>query len=140
MGGKMYTPLGAWYHASKHALEGWSDCLRLELKQFGIHVVVLEPGVIATEFGDVLLEPMLKRSKAGAYADLANALAKALQRSYEQGDSSPTTVISNVVTKIVTSAKPKTRYAVGKHAKPLMWLRKYGGDRIFDKIIMGMAK
>ena len=140
MGGKIYTPLGAWYHASKHALEGWSDCLRLELKQFGIHVVVLEPGVIATEFGDVLLEPMLKRSKAGAYADLANALAKALQRSYEQGDSSPATVISNVVTKIVTSAKPKTRYVVGKHAKPLMWLRKYGGDRIFDKIIMGMAK
>jgi hypothetical protein len=44
------------------------------------------------------------------------------------------------VTKIVTSAKPKTRYAVGKLAKPLMWLRKYAGDRIFDKIIMGMAK
>ena len=51
MGGKMYTPLGAWYHATKHALEGWSDCLRLELKQFGIDVVVIEPGGIATEFG-----------------------------------------------------------------------------------------
>jgi len=35
MGGKMYTPMGAWYHATKHALEGWSDCLRLELKPFG---------------------------------------------------------------------------------------------------------
>ena len=39
VGGKIYTPLGAWYHATKHALEGWSDCLRLELKQFGIDVV-----------------------------------------------------------------------------------------------------
>jgi short-subunit dehydrogenase len=49
MGGKIYTPLGAWYHASKHALEGFSDCLRLELKEFHINVVVLEPGIIQTE-------------------------------------------------------------------------------------------
>jgi len=49
MGGKMYTPMGAWYHASKHALEGFSDCLRLELKEFNIHVVVLEPGIIETD-------------------------------------------------------------------------------------------
>jgi NADP-dependent 3-hydroxy acid dehydrogenase YdfG len=47
MGGKMYTPLGAWYHATKHALEGWSDCLRLELKEFGIDVVIIEPGLSA---------------------------------------------------------------------------------------------
>ena len=46
MGGKMYTPLGAWYHATKHALEGWSDCLRLELAPFNINVVVIEPGAI----------------------------------------------------------------------------------------------
>ena len=47
-GGRIYTPLGAWYHATKHALEGWSDCLRLELKQFGIKVVIIEPGIIKT--------------------------------------------------------------------------------------------
>jgi short-subunit dehydrogenase len=50
MGGKIYTPLGAWYHATKHAVEGFSDCLRLELKEFGINVVVLEPGLIDTGF------------------------------------------------------------------------------------------
>jgi NAD(P)-dependent dehydrogenase (short-subunit alcohol dehydrogenase family) len=44
MGGKIYTLLGAWYHATKHAHEGWSDCLRLELAPFGIKVVVVEPG------------------------------------------------------------------------------------------------
>ncbi|MCL4113180.1 UNVERIFIED_CONTAM: hypothetical protein GTU68_051197 [Idotea baltica] len=49
VGGKIYSPLGAWYHATKHALEGWSDCLRLELKQFGIDVVIIQPGAIATE-------------------------------------------------------------------------------------------
>ena len=41
MGGKMYTPLGSWYHATKHALEGWSDCLRIELASFGIKVIEL---------------------------------------------------------------------------------------------------
>ena len=43
MGGKIYTLLGGWYHATKHALEGWSDCLRLELAPFGIRVVVVAP-------------------------------------------------------------------------------------------------
>lgn len=59
MGGRIYTPLGAWYHASKRALEGWSDCLRLELARFGIHVVIVEPGSIATEFGNVMTQPMI---------------------------------------------------------------------------------
>ena len=60
--GKTYVPLGAWYVAAKHALEGWSDALRLELKEFNIKVVILEPGAIATEFGDVFIEPMMKYS------------------------------------------------------------------------------
>jgi short-subunit dehydrogenase len=54
IGGKIYTPLGAWYHATKHALEGWSDCLRLEVAEFGIKVVIVEPGLIETGFGDVV--------------------------------------------------------------------------------------
>ena len=52
VGGKIYTPLGSWYHATKHALEGWSDCLRLEVAPFGIDVIIIEPGAIITEFGE----------------------------------------------------------------------------------------
>ena len=74
MGGKMYTPLGSWYHATKHAVEGWSDCLRIELAPFGIHVVIIEPGVIATEWGGVMLEPMLARSGQGPYQAMAQAM------------------------------------------------------------------
>ena len=63
IGGKIYTPLGSCVtHATKHALEGWSDCLRFELKDFGIDVIVIEPGFIRTEFGSVSLGPMLERS------------------------------------------------------------------------------
>ena len=46
VGGKIYVPLGGWYHATKHALEGWSDCLRTEVQRFGIDVVIVEPGAI----------------------------------------------------------------------------------------------
>lgn len=140
MGGKMYTPLGAWYHASKHALEGWSDCLRLELAQFGIDVVIIEPGAIKTEFGDVMTAPMLKRSGTGVYGKMAQTMAKATQDSYEAGNASPPSVIANVVSKAIKARKPKTRYAAGKFAKPMIFIRTWFGDRIFDRVVMSMVK
>lgn len=136
MGGKMYTPMGAWYHATKHALEGWSDCLRLELKAFNIHVVILEPGAIVTEFSDVMIEPMIKRSGEGPYANIVKALAT----SAGTLSMSPASVISRTVSKIVNATRPKTRYRVGKWAKPMVWMRIYLGDRLFDRIIMSRVK
>lgn len=137
MGGKMYTPLGAWYHASKHALEGWSDCLRLELKAFNINVVILEPGIIATSFGEVLSEKMPKESERGVYKGIIEALLKANRRSYEKkGQSSPTSVIANTVAEIVKSDHPKTRYRVGKWARLMVGIRLFLGDRIFDRLVM----
>ena len=53
MGGEIAFPLGAWYHASKHALEAYSDALRQEVRRFGIEVVLIQPGLIKTEFGGV---------------------------------------------------------------------------------------
>jgi short-subunit dehydrogenase len=140
MGGKMYTPLGAWYHSTKHALEGWSDCLRLETKQFGIDVIIIEPGAIATEFGDVALQPMLDRSGKGAYSKMTNLLANALKRTYDKGDNSPPSVIANVISEAIMSDKPKTRYAAGKWAKLMIWMRIHLSDKIFDKIIMSQVK
>lgn len=141
MGGKMYTPLGAWYHATKHALEGWSDCLRLELTQFNIDVVILEPGLIATEFAEVLYKPLLENSGNGPYSVLANKVAKSTKELYEvPKNMSPSSVISKTINKILDSNKPKTRYVVGKLAKPLLFLRKYFGDRLFDKGVMSQVK
>ncbi|MBA4749789.1 MAG: SDR family NAD(P)-dependent oxidoreductase [Alphaproteobacteria bacterium] len=58
MSGKLYSPLAGCYHASKHALEAWSDCLRLELHPFGIQVVLIEPGAVATEFSHKCLNAL----------------------------------------------------------------------------------
>ena len=136
MGGKIYTPLGSWYHATKHALEGWSDCLRLELAPFGIDVVVVEPGAIETEFGDVMMEPMLERSGSTAYADLANKVARATRAAYDQGASSPPSVIAEEISKALRASRPRTRYVAGKYARPMIALRKWLGDRVFDRAVM----
>ena len=136
MGGKIYTPLGSWYHATKHALEGWSDCLRLELDSFGIDVIIIEPGIIETEFGKVMLEPMLQRSGNSAYREITAKMAKATESSYAKGGGSPPSVIAKTVSKALKSKKPKTRYVVGKLAKPLIFLRNLLGDGLFDKLIL----
>jgi NAD(P)-dependent dehydrogenase (short-subunit alcohol dehydrogenase family) len=139
MGGKMYTPMGAWYHASKHAVEGFSDCLRLELADFNINVVVLEPGIIETEFGDVMLNNISRYSLKTAYAELTKKLVAATKKNYDRGRASKPVVIAKTISQIVRSNRPKTRYRIGKFAKPMVWLRIYLGDRMFDKIIMSQV-
>ncbi|MGX9429629.1 MULTISPECIES: oxidoreductase [Bradyrhizobium] len=140
MGGKIYTLLGAWYHATKHALEGWSDCLRLELAAFGIKVVVVEPGLIETGFGDVVANGLLKRSGAGPYAKLTQAVAKSTRDAYGQGRGTDPGVIADVVSKAVRESKPRTRYVAGKYAQPMIKIREWFGDRMFDRVIMSQMR
>jgi short-subunit dehydrogenase len=141
MGGKIYTPLGAWYHASKHALEGWSDCLRLELKRFNIKVIIIEPGVIATAFGDVMSAPLMKISGEGAYKNLAQHMAKSTIDNYDKPNAATQpSAIADTILKAIKSENPKTRYSAGKLAKPLMLLRKWFGDKFFDWAVMKEVK
>ena len=136
IGGKVYAPLGSWYMATKHALEGWSDCLRFELKSFGIDVIIIEPGLIRTEFGSVAFEPMRERSANSPYSDIVNRLTEGME-SYDGG--SPPTVIADTVLKALRAKRPKTRYAAGQYAKPVLLLRKLVSDRMFDRVVERMV-
>jgi short-subunit dehydrogenase len=138
MGGKFGEPHGGWYHATKFALEGLSDCLRMELKQFNIDVVVIQPGAIKTEWDIIAGENLLKVSGATAYKDLANKHAKMLVNTYKIA--SEPLVIAKVITKAATVNKPKTRYAKGAGAKLLLFIRSVLCDRIFDKLVLGQMK
>ncbi|OYR16287.1 oxidoreductase [Brucella grignonensis] len=135
MGGKIYTVLGAWYHATKHALEGWSDSLRLEVEPFGIRVVIIEPGLIETGFGAAGQQGIAERSKNGPYEKIANGVVKAMQTNYDHNRGTSPDVIAGTVSKAIASSRPRTRYAVGAYAKPMIWIRKWLGDRIFDRVI-----
>ena len=134
MGGKIYTPLGGWYHGTKFALEALSDSLRMEVEPFGIDVVVIEPGGIATEWGGIAADNVEKISGAGAYREQAQSVAKSLRGGGANRGSKPT-VISDAIAKALTAEKPKTRYAVGFGARPLIAARAVLSDRAFDKLI-----
>ena len=136
IGGKMHAPLGSWYIATKHALEGWSDCLRFELKNFGIDVIIIEPGLIRTEFGSVAFEPLRERSSNSPYSDIVNRLTEGME-SYDGG--SPPSVIADTVLKAIRAKRPKTRYAAGQYAKPVLLLRKLVSDRMFDRVLDRMV-
>lgn len=138
MGGKIYTLLGAWYHATKHALEGWSDCLRLELAPFGIRVVIVEPGLIETGFGNVVTGGLVARAGNPAYAPLTQGVMKSMHDSYGKGRGTDPQVIAQVVSRAASAKKPRTRYVAGKYAKLMILLRTRLGDRAFDRIIMSM--
>ena len=140
MGGKMYSILGAWYHATKHALEGWSDCLRLEVAGFGIKVVIVEPGVIETGFGDAACDTIVKRSASGPYGHLVKMVAMSINKTYGRGTGSSPEVIAEVVSRAVKSSNPRTRYAAGKFAKMLIRMRVWLGDRLFDRLILSQTR
>jgi NAD(P)-dependent dehydrogenase (short-subunit alcohol dehydrogenase family) len=140
MGGKIYTPLGAWYHATKHAVEGMSDALRLELAPFGIDVIVIQPGIILTDFGAVLDGPLQKFSGKGAYADLAAKVARGTVETYAKGDGSSPQVVADAVSQALKARRPKTRYLVGKYAKLLIGIRNWLGDRMYDRVIMSRLR
>lgn len=136
IGGSFGEPHGAWYHASKYALEGLSDSLRMELKQFGIDVVIIKPGAVLTEWSSIARQNLLKISGNTAYKDLAQKHAKMLSNADKNG-SSPK-VVAETIIKAVKLNNPKTRYTTGSGARTALLLRRILSDRIFDKVILSM--
>lgn len=128
--GKISEPNGAWYHSSKFAVEGLSDCLRQELKPFGIDVVLIEPGPIYTEWNYIARENLLKVSGNTAYGALAKKQYKFLEILDKLGSSAD--VIANAIVKAATVKNPKTRYVKGKSARTILIIRKLLPDKLYD--------
>ncbi|MES2565747.1 MAG: oxidoreductase [Bacteroidota bacterium] len=139
MGGKFGEPHGAWYHATKFAVEGLSDSLRMELKQFNIDVVIIEPGAIKSEWGGIAKENLLKVSGNTAYKSLAEKHANLIDETYKRVGSEPI-VIAKTIVRAIHSVNPKTRYAVGGGAGLLLFVRRILSDKLFDKLFLSQMK
>lgn len=133
VGGKFATPLGGWYHASKHALEGYSDSLRNEVRQFGIDVVVIEPGAVQSEWSTIASDEADRYSGKGVYADLVDKARRSKRRNF---DGPPPRVISDLIVKALNARRPAARYHGGGLAGTLLFLRRHLSDRLFDWVIM----
>ncbi|MBV5313918.1 MAG: oxidoreductase [Prolixibacteraceae bacterium] len=139
IGGSFGEPHGAWYHATKFAVEGLSDSLRMELKQFGIDVVVIKPGAIITEWNTIARENLEKVSGKTVYKDLALKHVKMMERADGRMGSKPI-VIARAIKKAIDSKNPKTRYSVGGGAKMILFMRRILSDRMFDRMLLSMMK
>jgi NAD(P)-dependent dehydrogenase (short-subunit alcohol dehydrogenase family) len=139
IGGKFYEPLGAWYHATKFAVEGFSDSLRIELAPFGIDVVIIEPGPIRTEWNEISRESLTETSAGGAYEEQAAQVRKVLERADHSRlmSSKPDTVAKKIV-KAAISNTPRARYPVGKGAGTIVRARRLLPDAVFDYVVKGM--
>lgn len=135
VGGKIHEPFGAWYHATKYALEGFSDCLRLEVRPFGIDVVVIEPGAIRTEWGGAARDSLLARSGGSAYARWARRHAAMLDRATAAGWASEPDLVARAIDRALSARRPRTRYAVGGGAGALLLVRRLTSDRMFDALM-----
>jgi short-subunit dehydrogenase len=138
IGGKLALPLGGWYHASKFALEALSDSLRNEVEQFGIDVVVIEPGGVKSEWASIARGNLMKISGNTAYGKLTTQFAAALKNT-EAKNAEPI-VIADLVRKAIEAKKPKTRYTGGYMAGLALFMRKILPDRTFDKMMLSQLK
>ncbi len=139
IGGKFYEPLGAWYHATKFAVEGFSDSLRIELAPFGIEVVIIEPGPIRTEWNEISRDNLAASSAGGAYEEMAGQVRQVMERADRNKltSSGPDTVAKKIV-KAAISNTPRARYPVGRGAGTIVRARRLLPDAVFDYVVKGM--
>jgi short-subunit dehydrogenase len=135
IGGRIYEPLGGWYHATKFAVEGLSDSMRLELKPFGVKVIVIEPAGIRTEWAGIAADNLRKSSSETAYAEQAQQAAAILELADRPAFSSPTKTVAKKIGKAAPVRHPLTRYPTGKGAGMILFTRWLLPARAFDGVI-----
>jgi NAD(P)-dependent dehydrogenase (short-subunit alcohol dehydrogenase family) len=138
MGGKLTFPGGGVYHATKHAVEALSDALRFEVREFGVDVVVIEPGLIVTEFGETAAGSLAEVEEPGPYtrfnADVARVTANAYTGPMARLGAGPEAVAEKI-SKALTANRPNTRYKVTPSAKVVMGMRRLMTDRMWDRFV-----
>jgi NAD(P)-dependent dehydrogenase (short-subunit alcohol dehydrogenase family) len=138
MGGKLTFPGGGVYHATKHAVEALSDALRFEVNEFGIEVVVIEPGLIITDFGETAAGSLNEVTEHGPYAKFNADVARVTAGAYEGGmarfGAGPEAVAAKI-SKAITTRRPSTRYKVTPSARVVMGMRRAMTDRMWDRFV-----
>lgn len=136
VGGSIWTPLGAWYHGTKWFVEGFTHALRVEVEPFGIHPITVAPGIIRTEFYDVMTSQLRRVSGQGAYARMVEGLLRAAKPE----DGSDPQVIARAIAAALTDAKPRTIYRAGKFGWIAPKMIHLIPHRMWDRILRAQMK
>jgi NAD(P)-dependent dehydrogenase (short-subunit alcohol dehydrogenase family) len=137
MGGRFTFPGGGYYHATKHAVEAISDALRFEVRGFGVHVVIVEPGLIRTEFGETAAHGV--EAADGPYAEFERHVAASHISAYEAGPlaklGGPPEAVARTIEKALTASRPRSRYRVTPSAAALIAQRRLLPDAAWDAVL-----
>jgi NAD(P)-dependent dehydrogenase (short-subunit alcohol dehydrogenase family) len=138
MGAHLVFPGGGFYHGTKWALDAITDALRFEVKGFGVDAILIQPGLITTEFGSTA-SASIGDAADGPYAKFNRRLAKATTETYEKGIGvklgGPPEAVAKVVEKAINAKRPKARYLVTPSAHLLVNQRKLMTDRAWDRMM-----
>jgi NAD(P)-dependent dehydrogenase (short-subunit alcohol dehydrogenase family) len=104
---------GGWYNASKHAVASLSETLRMEVKPFGIHVSVIAPGGIKTNWGMIAADALRHSTEGTAYAHDASLEADVIQKGYSGGLLTSPYRVARYIAKAASSSHPRQRYRMG---------------------------
>ncbi|NER21389.1 MAG: SDR family NAD(P)-dependent oxidoreductase [Symploca sp. SIO1C2] len=137
MGGRIWMPIGGWYHATKYAVEVLSDALRMETKPFGIRVVVVQPGAIQSEWSSIAAQTLRDTSQGSVYGATVEPMARVLNH---YNNSSSPDVVAKAVSLAVNSPNPKRRYPTPMDAKLLIFLHWLLPDFLWELVIKSVIK
>jgi NAD(P)-dependent dehydrogenase (short-subunit alcohol dehydrogenase family) len=137
MGGRLSFPGGGHYHATKHALEAISDAMRFELRGFGIDVILLEPGLITTEFGEAATASMAEVELAGEdpYAKFNTTVGAVTKGAYEgpmKALGGGPDRVAKVIERALKRRRPPARITITPSAKVTIGMRRLMPDRLWD--------
>jgi NAD(P)-dependent dehydrogenase (short-subunit alcohol dehydrogenase family) len=128
--GRVAIPVSSAYVATKFALEELSESMRYELKEFGINIIIIEPGVIRTNFVENMKTAGTRSRSESPYADLIGRTLKGFGGLMD--NSSPPKLVAEAILNARTSKEPEIRYVVGDDAKSIMKVRKSTSDKEFE--------
>ena len=138
--GKMVIYMGGWYNVTKYSVEAFSDALRMEMKPFGIDVVMIEPGAIKTDWG-IIAARHLKESAAGTdYEEIGTQWAKNIDWYYHTNLLSKPSVVAKAISRAVNKRHPKTRYRTGRFSHVGVFFNAILPDRWWDSIMRTLGQ
>ena len=126
---------GGWYHVSKYSVEALSDCLRIELRPFGIDVVKIEPGGIRTQWGHIAADHLAECTKGSVYETTASREAELMHFGYDSRVLTNPSRVARAITHAATGLRPRVRYRVGAGASSLAFLHTVLPARWWDAMM-----
>lgn len=138
--GRVVLPFGGWYHVSKYSVEALSDALRIEVKPFGIDVVLIEPGGIGTDWGIIAADHLEESCKDTPYSASAQKEARLMRLAYSGRYLAGPAVVSRAICRGVNARHPRHRYHPGSGSYFLLWLHALLPTRLWDALMRRAVK